>query len=255
MYLGIDSGSTTTKLVLARADGVVVARRIAATGADCAATVERLWAEVAGETGVGGAAVRAVATGYGRRRVKMAGKVVTEISCHAAGVHRLLPGVRYILDVGGQDSKAIRLASDGRVEDFIMNDKCAAGTGRFLEVLAGRFGVGVGELGTAFDVAAEAVEISSTCAIFAETEVISLLSEGHSRDAVLAGAHLALARRVATLGEQLGFDGPVAFSGGVALNAALARMLERALGLPVRVCPEPQMTAALGAALLGAEEG
>ena len=253
MFLGIDSGSTTTKVVLTRGDGEVVARRVAATGDDCAATAESLRVEMLGAGAAGATAIRTAATGYGRRRIRGADLAVTEITCHAAGVQRLMPGVRCILDVGGQDSKAIRLDAAGRVEDFTMNDKCAAGTGRFLEVIAARFGLDVSALGVTFDESVRPVEIAATCAIFAETEVISLLSEGHSRESVLAGVHLALARRVAALAEQLRFDGPVAFSGGVALNRAMAVMLERALSLPVRVCPDPQFTAALGAALLAAQ--
>ena len=251
MYLGIDSGSTTTKLVLTDRSGRVVARRVGPTGADCQATAEALWGELTSEIGVEATDVEAtVATGYGRRRVTLADRVVTEITCHAAGVHHLLPEVRFLIDIGGQDSKAVRLDASGAVEDFAMNDKCAAGTGRFLEVIAGKFGLSLGDLSTAAGPDVTPVEISSTCAIFAETEVISLLAEGHARNTILAGVHQSLARRVATLAQHLAFDGPVAFSGGVALNAAMAAMLEKVLGLPVRVCPDPQFTAALGAALL-----
>ncbi len=255
MYLGIDSGSTTTKLVLTDATGRVVSRRVGPTGADCEATAEALWRDLASEGGVRDTQIKAaVATGYGRRRVTMAGRVVTEITCHAAGVHHLLPGVRFLIDIGGQDSKAVRLDASGAVEDFAMNDKCAAGTGRFLEVIAGKFGLSLSELAGAAGPEAVPVEISSTCAIFAETEVISLLAEGHAREAIIAGVHQSLARRVATLAQHLGFDGPVAFSGGVALNAAMAAMLAKVLALPVRTCPEPQFTAALGAALLAKGE-
>ena len=251
MYLGVDSGSTSTKLVLVDARGRMVSHRIAASGEDCRATAERLWDAMARETGAGTSDLAgAVATGYGRRRIGLADRVVTEITCHAVGVRHGAPEARCIIDIGGQDSKAIRLDEAGRVEDFAMNDKCAAGTGRFLEVIAARFGLMCDRLGDEVDADADPVAISSTCAIFAETEVISLLSEGLPRGAILAGVHLALARRVATLGQQLGFDGEVAFSGGVALNPAMAAMLRRALGLPVRVCANPQLTAALGAALL-----
>lgn len=252
-YLGIDSGSTTTKLVLVSADGAVLASRLADTGADCEATAKWLWEAIGAESpdAVGGLR-GSVATGYGRRRVTMADRPVTEITCHAAGVRHLVPEARFIFDIGGQDSKAIRLDAGGRVEDFAMNDKCAAGTGRFLEVIAARFQLGVDDLATAA-ADAEPIEISSTCAIFAETEVIGLLGDGHRRESILAGVHQALARRVATLGQHLGFDGPVAFSGGVALNAAMRRHLEAALGLPVTACRQAQLTAALGAALLARE--
>jgi (R)-2-hydroxyacyl-CoA dehydratese activating ATPase len=252
-YLGIDSGSTTTKLVLVSADGEPLASRLVDTGAECEATANRLWKEICTEIPDAADGLRgSVATGYGRRRVTMADRPVTEITCHAVGVRHLVPEARFIIDIGGQDSKAIRLDAAGRVEDFAMNDKCAAGTGRFLEVIAARFQLDVDELATAA-ADAEPIEINSTCAIFAETEVISLLSDGHRRESIIAGVHQALARRVATLGQHLGFDGPVAFSGGVALNAAMVRHLAAALGVPVTACRQPQLTAALGAALLARE--
>ncbi|NIA21322.1 MAG: 2-hydroxyglutaryl-CoA dehydratase, partial [Anaerolineaceae bacterium] len=191
-----------------------------------------------------------VATGYGRGQMAMAERRITEITCHAVGVHAVAPEARSIIDIGGQDSKVIRLDARGRVEDFAMNDKCAAGTGRFLEVIAGRFDMTVDQLGRSVGQKAAPVEISSTCTVFAETEVIGLLGEGHSREAIISGLHLALARRVAAMFEQLSAQPPVAFSGGVALNPAMVTMLQKCLQVPLRVAENPQLTAALGAALL-----
>ncbi len=255
MYLGIDSGSTSTKLVLVGADGKVLGRRVAATGLHGDAVAQRLWAELSAAAGVtAGELAGAVATGYGRRAMSLATRTVTEITCHAVGVHASRPEARLVIDIGGQDSKVIRLSPGGQVEDFAMNDKCAAGTGRFLDVLAARFEMTVEELGrfggAAGETSSEPIEINSTCTVFAETEVIGLLGEGRPRGAIIAGVHLALARRVAALAEQMGSTGPVAFSGGVALNPAMVTMLVRYLGRPVVVAEEPQFTAALGAALL-----
>jgi predicted CoA-substrate-specific enzyme activase len=252
IFLGIDSGSTSTKLVLLDAGGQVRSRRLAPTGLHCDHTAVRLWQEMCHELGLAPhEALGAVATGYGRRQISLAKRVVTEITCQARGVHHLAPHARTVIDVGGQDSKVIHLDAAGGVQDFVMNDKCAAGTGRFLEVLAARFGVTVDQLGTfSGESAAEAVEINSTCTVFAETEVIGLLGEGRDRAAIVAGVHLALARRVAAMADQLGAESPIAFSGGVALNPAMAAMLQTCLNQPVLIPPEPQFTAALGAALL-----
>jgi predicted CoA-substrate-specific enzyme activase len=255
MYLGIDSGSTSTKLVLVGADGKILGRRVAATGLHGDEVARKLWAELSAAAGSGAGELKgAVATGYGRRSLSLAARTVTEITCHAVGVHTALPEARLVIDIGGQDSKVIRLSPGGQVEDFAMNDKCAAGTGRFLEVLAARFEMTVEELARFAGAAGEgpepAIEINSTCTVFAETEVIGLLGEGRPRGAIIAGVHLALARRVAALAEQMGSEGPVAFSGGVALNPAMAALLARCLGGPVQVAPDPQFTAALGAALL-----
>lgn len=255
MYLGIDSGSTTTKLALVDSGGNLLAHRVASTGLDAPGTAARLWAEIAAEMSRDvGDIPPCVATGYARRAMSMARRTMTEISCHGRGVHHLLPGVREIIDIGGQDSKAIRLDEAGRVEDFAMNDKCAAGTGRFLEVVAQRFEIALEDMDKAAGGEVEPVEINSTCAVFAETEVVGLLAHGHDRAAILAGVHRSLARRVAALAQQLSFRGPtVAFSGGVALNRAMVRFLSEALGLAVEVVPHAQLTAAVGAALLARE--
>jgi predicted CoA-substrate-specific enzyme activase len=256
MYLGIDSGSTSTKLVVVDAGGRMVAHVVGDTGPDCDETATRLWDELSGRRRLSRSDLRGVvATGYGRGRIAMAGRRVTEITCHAVGVHRLLPSARSLIDMGGQDSKVIRLDHAGRVEDFAMNDKCAAGTGRFLEVIARRFNLTVDQMGDIASGPAAPVTVNATCTVFAETEVVGLLAEGHGREAILAGVHLALARRVAAMFDVAGGRGPVAFSGGVALNRAMVRALGGCLAERIEVVSHPQLTAALGAALLAADGG
>jgi predicted CoA-substrate-specific enzyme activase len=182
--------------------------------------------------------------------VDYAGRTVTEITCHARGVRHLHPDARTIIDIGGQDSKVIRLDERGLVQDFAMNDRCAAGTGAFLDVIAARFGRKVEDLAGLHALGAVPLEVSATCVVFAETEVVSLLSGGRRLEDVLAGVHRAIARRVAATVTQLRPVEPIYFSGGVALNETLRLELEAALGLPVLRSRQPQFTAAYGAALL-----
>jgi len=255
MYLGIDSGSTSTKLVVVDGGGRMVAHGVAETGTDCNETAARLGDHLCATWRLSRGDLRAaVATGYGRGRIAMAGRRVTEITCHAVGVHYLAPQARSVIDIGGQDSKIIRLDEAGRVEDFTMNDKCAAGTGRFLEVIARRFNLTIDQLGDLAVGDAAPIAINATCTVFAETEVVGLLAEGHPRESILAGIHLALARRVAAMFDLVGARGPAVFSGGVALNPAMVRTLRGCLAEPVNVVPHPQLTAALGAALLAAAD-
>jgi (R)-2-hydroxyacyl-CoA dehydratese activating ATPase len=244
--LGLDLGSTTAKAVLLDGAGRLMAWRIAPAGIDARALALKLRDEVLAEAGA--ADIPIVATGYGRGLVDFAQKTVTEITCHARGVRRLHPDARSIVDVGGQDAKAIRLGPDGRVEDFAMNDRCAAGTGSFLEMAARRLGRALDSLSALPP--GESPEISSTCAVFAESEMVGLLARGFSPEAVLRGIHRASARRIAALARQIRPEPPVVFSGGVALNETLRRELEAALGLPLRRSDHPQLTAAIGAALL-----
>lgn len=249
LLLGIDIGSTASKAVLLDASGAELGALAVPTGHDPRAAAEQLRAGLlAGRADAG--AVRAVATGYGRAMVEGVLRTVTEITCHARGVRHLHPDARVILDIGGQDSKVIRLDANGLVQDFMMNDRCAAGTGAFLDVIAARFGRKVGDLSALHAANPEPLEVSSTCVVFAETEVVSLLSQGKRLDDVLAGVHRAIARRAAASVRQLGADGPVYFSGGVALNETLRREIELALGLPVLRSERPQFTGAYGAALL-----
>ena len=242
--LGIDAGSTTCKAVAIDAAGRIMARRVEPASPRVDAQAARLLAalrdEVGGDAPVG-------ATGYGRKRVQ-ATRALTEITCHALGAFALAgrPGV--LVDMGGQDTKVIALGPGGEVRDFVMNDKCAAGTGRFLEVILGRLEVPLGEVGAHVADAARPVPVSSTCTVFAESEVISLVASGEPLDGIVKGLHAALASRVAALAR--GADqGEVFMSGGVALNPVMVAALASALGRPVSVLPEPQLVGALGAAL------
>jgi len=193
-----------------------------------------------------------VATGYGRNALKFANTTITEITCHARGVHHLDPSVRTIIEIGGQDSKCISLESGGRVRDFGMNDRCAAGSGRFLEMVAARLGVDLAALGDLGRSSKKPALISSMCVVFAETEIIGLLAEGVPPPDIAAGVQNAIASRVAALvGRSVA--APVCFTGGVALQPGMIRALEAALQCSVGVSAMPQYTGALGAAILAAE--
>lgn len=192
-----------------------------------------------------------VATGYGRISAPYANKTVTEITCHAKGAHYLHPSTRTIIDMGGQDCKAIRLDKDGNVVDFAMNDKCAAGTGRFLEVMANVFKVKLNDLGPLALSAKETVPMSSTCTVFAESETVSLLARGEKPENILKGIHHAIANRVSGMFSRVGVESDVFFSGGVAKNVGMKAALEEVLKAKI-VAPEydPQLVGALGAAVL-----
>ncbi len=191
-----------------------------------------------------------VATGYGRINVPFADKQITEISCHARGVGYLLPEARTVIDIGGQDCKGIKL-KDGRAVDFVMNDKCAAGTGRFLEVTAEGLGVKLDDMGRLSLTAKNVVGISSTCTVFAEREVVAKLSDGVPLPDIIAGLHEAIAARIYGMVGRLKIEREVALTGGGAKNIGLVKALEAKLGYSVLVPPEPLLTGAIGAALLG----
>ncbi len=246
--IGIDAGSTTCKAVAVDPQGRIVARRIEPASPRIDQQAARMLAALRAE--VGGSAPVA-ATGYGRKRVA-ADLALTEITCHARGAF-FLPGEGGLLiDMGGQDTKVIRIGPAGEVLDFAMNDKCAAGTGRFLEVILGRLQVPLPAVAQYALRAGRAVPISSTCTVFAETEVISLVAEGAPVDGIVRGLHASLASRVAALA-RADRGTPLWMSGGVALNAAMVAALAEAIG-PVRVVPEPQLVGALGAALAVAKD-
>jgi len=191
-----------------------------------------------------------ISTGYGRRSVSFVNKAVSEIICHAAGVGSMMPQARTIIDIGGQDSKVIGLDDQGNVSNFVMNDKCAAGTGRFLEVMAGILDVKIGDIGPISLTSKDACTISSTCTIFAESEVVSLRAEGRSREDLLGGIHKAMAHRVAIMGKSVGYKKNVVFTGGVAKNIGVRRAMENEIGLEILIPEEPQIMGALGAAIL-----
>ncbi len=251
---GIDAGSRAIKIVLLDAEARTLrAAAEADTGLHQAQAVTALLEGLLAEQGLTAADLSAVvATGYGRKRIAQADVAITEITCHARGVHHLCPDARSVVEIGGQDSKLLRLDDDGRVQDFDMNDRCAAGTGRFLEMVAQRFEVGLAELGPMAAEATAPAAISSMCVVFAETEIIGLLAAGESPANIVAGVQAAIAGRVAGMaGRQLA--GPVVFTGGVARVSGMQTALAEALGCAVQIPPRPELTGALGAALLAAD--
>jgi predicted CoA-substrate-specific enzyme activase len=251
-YLGLDLGSTASKGMLL-SDGEVIAKVLRETTPDVRALADEIVAALYAAAGVSESDVPgAVVTGYGRRLAADMGEPVTEITCHARGVLVNDPDAAGVVDVGGQDAKAIRLGPDGP-EDFALNDRCAAGTGRFLEVMADRLGFTPDAFARAALSAEERPEISSTCTVFAESEVIGLIAEGASPAEVAAGLHLSAARRVADLADRVSLTGRVALTGGVALNDAFVTFFGEVSGLDAFLPPEPQFAGALGAAVLAAE--
>jgi len=251
---GIDAGSRTTKVVLFDSDSRrILGRGMVDQGIEQARLATELLDQTCRDSQLERPVVSAIiATGYGRNALKFAGTTITEITCHARGVHHLDPEVRTSIEIGGQDSKCIWLESGGRVRDFGMNDRCAAGSGRFLEMVATRLGVDLAALGELGRSSRKAALISSMCVVFAETEIIGLLAEGVPPPDIAAGVQNAIASRVAALAGR-SIAAPVCFTGGVALQQGMVRALETALECPVRVSALPQYTGALGAAILAAE--
>jgi predicted CoA-substrate-specific enzyme activase len=242
--IGIDVGSTSCKAVAIDAGGRILDKLVEPAHPRIEEQSTRMLQalrERVGEAPVG-------ATGYGRKRVK-AGKVLTEITCHARGAWAAAATPGVLIDIGGQDTKVIRLGAGGEVLDFAMNEKCAAGTGRFLEVILGRLQVPFDAVAKMVAEAPRAVAVSSTCTVFAESEVISLVAQGEPVEGIVKGLLQSLASRVAALGGVLPDGCRVFMSGGVALNAAMVLTLGAALRRPIEVLPEPQLVGALGAAL------
>jgi predicted CoA-substrate-specific enzyme activase len=244
--VGIDAGSTALKAVVIDGGGRVLARFLEASDPRIEEQAARAVAALASATGRAGLPVGA--TGYGRKRIGAA-KVVTEITCHARGGFFGTGRSGVLVDIGGQDTKVIRVGERGEVLDFAMNDKCAAGTGRFLEVILERLRVPLEQVASYVERAAGAVPVTSTCTVFAESEVVSLVARGEPVEGIVKGLHAALARRVASLVGTVPPGARFFLSGGVALNPGMVAALSQALPEPVSVLPDPQFTGALGAAL------
>jgi predicted CoA-substrate-specific enzyme activase len=248
-FAGVDIGSTMTKVVIM--DDSVLASVIGPTGPEHRKLANRVMEEALKKARLPFEEITyLVATGYGRINVPFADKQITEISCHAKGVSYLFPEAKTVIDIGGQDSKGIKL-KDGRAVDFVMNDKCAAGTGRFLEVAAEELGVKLEDMGKLSLEAKKAERISNTCTVFAAQEVITKLSEGAALADIIAGLHEAIATRVYGMLRRLKIEREVALTGGGAKNIGLVKALEAKLGFAVLVPPEPLLTGAIGAALMG----
>jgi predicted CoA-substrate-specific enzyme activase len=247
---GVDVGAITAKAAIL-GDGTLLATALILAGYDrAAAALQVLDRALAQARLAHGQIAHMVATGYGRVQVAGADRTVTEITCHARGAHYLCPDVHTVIDIGGQDSKGIAVGADGKVLDFVMNDKCAAGTGRFLEVMAHALEVDLADFGQLALAAPRRVKISSTCTVFAESEVVTHLAAGVDRGEIIAGIHEAIAVRVATLVGRIPVQDKVVLTGGVAHNAGVARMLEEKLGQPITVPEHAQLAGAIGAALI-----
>ncbi|MFZ5351477.1 MAG: acyl-CoA dehydratase activase [Bacillota bacterium] len=250
MYLGIDVGSVSTDAVLMDENSQVVCYSITKSGFDHKAAIEQAINEVCSKSGITRSQIKnVVGTGYGRRNVQGASKAVTEISCHAMGIHFLNPDIKTVIDIGGQDSKVIHVSDDGFVETFIMNDKCAAGTGRFLDVMAHAMGVELHKLGEISVKAKRTQRISSICTVFAESEVISKIAEGCQTDEIIAGIHQAIGERILSMASAIGIKKPVALTGGVAKNIGVEEIISKYTGEKLFIPEEPQIVGAIGAAI------
>jgi predicted CoA-substrate-specific enzyme activase len=273
--LGIDVGSTTVKIVGVDAEGDLAWHFLEDAEPRVEDQVERFLAiapslspplagRMKGEAippvperngGDRRGTIPLVATGYGRKLVRQATRSVTEITCHAKGVYRKLAHGGTLVDIGGQDSKVIGISPKGDVVDFAMNDKCAAGTGRFLENTARRLGVPLESMGQVALAASEEVAISSTCTVFAESEVISLIAHGVAVESILRGLHRSLIKRIVAMIRTVGLTPPLMLSGGVVQNQAVAWMLEQETGEKVLIPQYPQLMGAYGAALIALDAG
>ena len=252
-FAGVDIGSTMTKVVLMDKSGNLLSAIKGPTGPEHRQLANEVMRQALEQASLQINDISyIVATGYGRLNVPFADRQITELSCHARGVSSLFPNVRTAIDIGGQDAKCMKIA-DGRLTNFVMNDKCAAGTGRFLEVTAATLGIRLEGMGDIALKATKKIQISNLCTIFAQQEVVSLLSRGEKLDNIIGGLHDALASRVAALVRRLGIEPDLVLTGGVAKNNGMVRAMKESLGCELLVPEEPLLTGALGAAILAKE--
>lgn len=249
-FWGYDIGSRNIKLAIMGRNGDILFADYLDTGVNPSEAVDALSRKALQNPLVArGEAVMAYATGYGRKLL-VCDKTVSEISCHALGVRSFLPSVHTILDIGGQDCKAISLSPEGQVLDFVMNDKCAAGTGRFLEMVALRLGIGCHELGALAAGSGHNIRLSSTCVVFAESEITGLIAVGASPADIVRAVHISISERIVSQLNQLKWQTPVVFTGGVALNQDLKDIMAQILKTELLIPPDPELTGALGAAIM-----
>src|SRR5574342_654617 len=247
---GVDVGSTQTKAVIINSKKQIVARALTDTGANVTAAAQKAFQQAIEAAKIGEEEVEyVIGTGYGRYKVTFGNRQVTEISCHGRGAVHMFPSTRTVVDMGGQDTKAIRVSPTGEILDFCMNDKCAAGTGRFLGAAASALEIPLGELGHVALRAEKAVKISTTCTVFAESEVVSWLGKGKKVEDILLGVHQSIASRSLGLMRRVGVEPEVTFTGGVTRNVGMVAALNELLGFPVNVSEESHYMGALGAAL------
>ena len=254
---GVDVGSTQTKAVLVACNGEtsVMARALVDTGANVRKAAERAYDECCRKAGVSPSNVGfVVGTGYGRYNISFGNAQMTEISCHAKGARFLCPRTKTVIDMGGQDSKAISVGDSGEVLDFVMNDKCAAGTGRFLANAAEVMGIGLDEIGPLSLKATRPVKITTVCTVFVESDILSYLSQGKRPEDILGGVHLAIARRTVSLARRINIEPEVTMTGGVARNQGMVSALETVLACKMQVSPDAHFIGAIGAALFALEK-
>ncbi len=253
MYLGIDIGSSSSKVAIIDDEGKLRACQVMNLGTGTNA-YEKVREAALEEAGVTEDDIKfTVATGYGRVNYKGADKQITEITCHAKGVNYLTGDARTIVDIGGQDAKIIKLDKNGKVSNFVMNEKCAAGTGRFLEVMARVLGCEFEDLSDLAARAEEDIAINNVCTVFAESEVISRLSAGEKIANVARGAHIAIAKRVMGMANRVSYEPKVVMTGGVALDQDMVFCLSREMGTEIEVVPHCQAAGAIGAAMFAKE--
>ena len=252
-FVGVDIGSTMTKVVLMDESGNLLSTVKGPTGPEHRQLANEVMRQALEQASLQIDDISyIVATGYGRLNVPFADRQITELSCHARGVSSLFPNVRTAIDIGGQDAKCMKIA-DGKLTTFVMNDKCAAGTGRFLEVTATTLGIRLEDMGDISLKATKKIQISNLCTIFAQQEVVALLSRGEELENIVAGLHDALASRVAALARRLGIEPDLVLTGGVAKNTGMVRAMKDSLDCEILVPEEPLLTGALGAAILAKE--
>ncbi len=254
---GVDVGSTQTKAVIMSDNGGlrILARALVDTGANVQRAAERAFDKCCQEAGLQSSAVGfVVGTGYGRYKIAFGNTQMTEITCHAKGASFLCPGTRTVIDMGGQDSKAISVGANGEVLDFVMNDKCAAGTGRFLANSAEVMGISLDEVGPLSLQAKHPVKIATVCTVFVESDILSYLAQGKTGADILGGVHIAIAKRTLSLARRLTIEPEITMTGGVARNIGMVQALEQVLGQTIQVSPDAQFIGAVGAALFALEK-
>ena len=252
---GVDVGSTQTKAVLMEENAGIIARALVDTGAYVTKAAENAFHLACREAHIDPHDVGfVVGTGYGRYKITFGNAQMTEISCHARGASYIFPSTRTVIDMGGQDAKAISIGSDGQVLDFVMNDKCAAGTGRFLSNAADVMGISLDEVGPLSLEGTRPVKLTTVCTVFVESDILSYLSMGKKPADILRGVHLAIAKRTISLARRVSIEPDVTMTGGVARNLGMVRALEEVLDTKLQISPDAHFIGAIGAALFALEK-
>lgn len=254
---GVDVGSTQTKAIIMEQNAgqpKIVARALVDTGANVRKAAENAFGVACREAGIAEQTVGfVVGTGYGRYNISFGNAQMTEISCHARGAHYIFPNTRTVIDMGGQDSKAISVGESGEVLDFVMNDKCAAGTGRFLANAADVMGIGLDQVGPLSLKAVNPVKITTVCTVFVESDILSYLAQGKKGEDILGGVHQAIAKRTVSLARRVPIEQGITLTGGVARNVGMVKALEDVLGASLQVSPDAHFCGAIGAAIFALE--